>query len=740
MGEKYTLVDNYEGGLEGAGSGTIDVGSSSVAVTLESLPDEGSFIIFHASKIVAEETHQDSVTQAHYDFNIGEDGRYIKNDSISGSYIANGTTYTFSDADTANATYEVYSWGIRVFPTKLPDYNSDITLDYEYHNTASASFAKSDPTTDEYQFTVNEGNIEPNTFRGVFRWNAFSDSHAISLWFFWYPYAQSRSIIIEDDGNGQLVGKVGSDTVAFGTVTYNTGEVTIHPRVKYKKREKDGQCSYHWVSVERDITSSESVSLNIEYSPNPTTPPAVSIARNIQTLGIQPTTEEIHASVCENGISFKLADRYYVTDGYDILLANNLPNSHTIIGSVNKTTSLCSISSWTNGANNNISNSFCNWIGATDQPSRQLTFYAERAPIQSGSVTGSVYLEDGAKVDFTSDTQGDITSNGSVTGKIYGDTGVIMLEVPTTDNNWMLASTMRYSVVVHDIVPVHSDIIKMDVVRLPVDGRVPIYRRGDMVVLLNEQEITGNYNNGDVVNLRPEVTCVHVFDATGAQVDATAFTFDQANHTLTWDNVNGITMPAKILDRVENMRVVSKVTNTGHIEVTRQWDYAFPTGSLLCSALVHTDVFASVSTPFDQHAWTGAWSDNRIGNDTLGSYNPTIYPIQVYNRSTVTERWLIKFRSSSTVDVIGEHLGVVLVGASVGSDISPVNPIKSMPYFTIPAGALASGFVNGNVVRFNTVGAVEPIWVVKALSVGNPTDTSIDANRFCVEFRGAVNA
>ena len=48
-------------------------------------------------------------------------------------------------------------------------------------------------------------------------------------------------------------------------------------------------------------------------------------------------------------------------------------------------------------------------------------------------------------------------------------------------------STINYSAVAFSYLPLNADILGIDPVRLPSDGRVPIYRAGDVVVILHLQ-------------------------------------------------------------------------------------------------------------------------------------------------------------------------------------------------------------------------------------------------------------
>jgi len=133
---------------------------------------------------------------------------------------------------------------------------------------------------------------------------------------------------------------------------------------------------------------------------------------------------------------------------------------------------------------------------------------------------------------------------------------------------------------------------------------------------------------------------------------------------------------------------------------------------------------------FDQAAWTGVWSDLLIGSAAPGTFNDTDYPLLVTNADAITERWAIRFNSSTTFEVMGETVGTITTGA-VTSDCAPINPRTGRPYFTIPRSGWGSGWSTNNVVRFNTVGGLAPIWMVRTTLPGTP-ESVVDSTRFQV--------
>jgi len=139
------------------------------------------------------------------------------------------------------------------------------------------------------------------------------------------------------------------------------------------------------------------------------------------------------------------------------------------------------------------------------------------------------------------------------------------------------------------------------------------------------------------------------------------------------------------------------------------------------SALVAGDLKARVSVLFDQATWNGTtWQDSVSGTAATGTFNDVLAPIEVTNKGAVSERWALVFTNTTTFNVMGEHVGVIATG-NVNTDLSPANPATGVPYFVVPALGWGIGWAAGNVLRFNTVGAMTPVWVVRTIQQGPNT-------------------
>ncbi|MBK7660325.1 MAG: hypothetical protein IPJ28_14890 [Betaproteobacteria bacterium] len=95
----------------------------------------------------------------------------------------------------------------------------------------------------------------------------------------------------------------------------------------------------------------------------------------------------------------------------------------------------------------------------------------------------------------------------------------------------------------------------------------------------------------------------------------------------------------------------------------------------------------------------------------------------------------VPFTNTTAFNVIGEHVGLIATG-STATDVAPINPATGQPYFTLRATGWGGGWAAGNVLRFNTVGALFPVWVVRTIQQGPET---VPNDSFTLLIRGDVD-
>ena len=181
----------------------------------------------------------------------------------------------------------------------------------------------------------------------------------------------------------------------------------------------------------------------------------------------------------------------------------------------------------------------------------------------------------------------------------------------------------------------------------------------------------------------------------------------------------------------ENNRVV-ETDISGSLKLQNPISRDYPLdGTYVSSAVLAGDLQVLATEPFSQEAFTGVWQDTRIGNPILAQLNVADHPIRLISAGTITERWLLKFKNSTTFDVIGERVGLVASG-DVYNDLAPLNPATGKPYFTIPAAAFGGGWAVQNCIRFNTRGTPTGIWILRAIQPTGKTEAQKDSFALCL--------
>lgn len=298
------------------------------------------------------------------------------------------------------------------------------------------------------------------------------------------------------------------------------------------------------------------------------------------------------------------------------------------------------------------------------------------------------------------------------------------------------SDTLRYNATGYSYLPSDPDILGLNPVRLPADGRVPIFRSGTFAVVGHTGTIAAHtYSNGDSFDCgRERLSRVRVIGNDGIVI-TTGYTVDLDTGLGSITSVSGWSQPVTIEHRIEDMVRVSDVQINGQLTFTRPLTHNYPVGSFVSSALVAGDIHARVSTVFDQATWSNAWADSQTGSAATGTFNDAAYPIEVTNIGALKERWAVVFTNNTSFNVIGEHVGVIATG-NTSSDCAPTNPLTGQPYFSIPHLGWGLGWTPGNVLRFNTEAAMISVWVARTILEGPETVTD---DSFTLLGRGDVD-
>lgn len=400
------------------------------------------------------------------------------------------------------------------------------------------------------------------------------------------------------------------------------------------------------------------------------------------------------------------------------------------------------------------------WVLKGDWTTAKVFCRTPSAPIKPGGFVMSILDVAGTQIIATANNNGQIIGDHCL-GEIDYQTGVVdmifgdlVLDSALTAEEkleWWYAkaltqitvagkvwrpwpvdpNSLRFNAVSYFYLPLDADLLGIDPVRLPQDGRVPIFRPGGFAVVGNTGKITATVSNAQTIDCsRVRLSRVRVVGDDGGVINS-GYTFDLEAGTVTFTNVTGYSQPVTIEHRIEDMVVVSDVQITGQLGFTRPLTHDYPLtvppSSFISSALVAGDLKSRVSVMFDQATWSGTvWLDSVSGSAANGTYNDILSPITVTNIGAVTERWALVFQTSTTFNIIGEHIGILSPGAhftatDINTVCAPINPATNAPYFTVPVLGWGLGWSVGNMLRFNTVGAMTPIWVVRTVQQGPNT-------------------
>jgi hypothetical protein len=344
----------------------------------------------------------------------------------------------------------------------------------------------------------------------------------------------------------------------------------------------------------------------------------------------------------------------------------------------------------------------------------------------------------------TSDQNGVFTGTDMDVSESYVDTltGAVFLVFTEAAN----PQSIFFDAVATTTLPLDPELLGLNPVRLPPDGRVPIFYPGAFIVIFQEESTDAGTPNADqVITLdRSGQSYIEVIDVNGQRLAYNQYVADRDAGTVTFASGlnlvdrqgDSLTTPLAIIDRVEDMALCTDTSVTGRISISAPLSRDYIAGQArVASALVWGDIGSRVFNLFSAASFS-VWSNEIVGNTINAKFDNVNYPIQINNKDSFTGRWALIFTSSSAVDVISEKLGVLIEDAPINADIEPINPATDLPYFTIPTGGWGGGWVTSNLLRFNTTSGSENMWVIRTVQSGALTE-QIDSIE--VEIRGDAN-
>ena len=383
-------------------------------------------------------------------------------------------------------------------------------------------------------------------------------------------------------------------------------------------------------------------------------------------------------------------------------------------------------------------------------PLANLIFRTPVAPLKKASLQISAELADGTMLSLSTDAQGGITGSKYAHGTVDFKAGVVALyfyeklgitaNPDVVNQPWYDAAniymdggtnyinkpiyvkpdSIRYNAIAYSYLPLDKELIGLDPVRLPTDGRVPFVRKGDSIAIteLKTMLLPTNAPN-DTFDLGFErLSDVNVVDSTGKKVSFDYLDVDLDAGTL---KLNGMfdmsfyTAPLTAKYRIMDIALVIETDISGRVTLSTPITHDYSTAAVFSSMLLAGDMQARAYNVFGQKSWgNGVWSDSLIGDATTSQLQVTNNPIVVTNRDAIEERWALVFTSDKAFNIIGQTVGQIGTGTT-STLTAPINPMTGYPYFTIPSAAWGTGWSANNVVRINTAAAKYPVWVGNAI-------------------------
>lgn len=798
QGKWYRLFDNGAGVLKGLdsayGTGTINYSTGGIILTLGALPDVNTNIIFYwntpsttfnRSNIALETpfieinlTHQGCVKNT-YNCEWTTSTNTLVSVSDNGNGVLSGTGGT--------GTIDYVNSKVKIKPTLLPLGGTSFFSTYQYGDALQQAFQA--PLRDgngNLNLTLDYQNILAGSVKMVFN-VLIADYEAISgtsLAAFGFPNYVDPYVTTFDDEAGGFTNAVidGSIDYVNGTIQFLPEQTLSIPKPVFESIDLGTRRVYEngQAVVKRLIRN---VFKGFEYIPAGAVFPINETGlvtvyyRSTDTLNqindeefvldnlIVDLTTNYRESVVATSSRFTLGGKtYFDNNGSLYHSLDNTTGVATLAGSLDYNSGIATITNWNVGQSNVISlKSLLTEFNA--QLVDEVTFRCAGSPIKSGSFQFSAVLNDGTEISATSNFDGTITGT-HIDGHIDYELGIIQIAfgdwltaAGNENEEWyheenlridgkvfksvlVLPQSIKYNCVIKTYLPLNADLLGLNPVRLPIDGKVPVYKKGDVLVVHDTQQIilTNPLSAGAVIDCgRERLSTVEVQDQNKLVVSPTLYTSDLDAGIVTFGtplDLSAYSQPLKLLHTVEDIVLCVDVEINGKLSINRPLSHNYDKDfAKVSTALVTNEWFARYTNPFSQGSWSSVWSDTIIGSPIIPQYNYNQNPILLTNAGTIQQRWALIFTSTTDFRIVGETLGQIGTG-SINTDCSPLNSNNSKPYFTLYSAGFGSGWSAGNVIRFNTIAANYPISIIRTILQSNTTITN---DYFRIAIRGDID-
>ncbi|WP_312057553.1 hypothetical protein [Acinetobacter courvalinii] len=504
------------------------------------------------------------------------------------------------------------------------------------------------------------------------------------------------------------------------------------------------------------------------------------------TSGVNAGTKQVNAAklnfdltqgydeqILSGSVRFKVgSDTFIDRNGLIYRNIDSATGSGTQSGTIQYGTGVIDVDSWTPNVDNNLA--LQSLTTTTDMlPVQHVSFRTPTIPIRPGSLTVVAAAMAGGQITLTANESG-VIETPQAHGVINYDTGFVDIyfytktEITSANRDeieaqdwylpeleyqdagktyinvpyWIDPTSVRYNAVAYTYIPLDSDILGLSATRLPPDGRVPIFRVGDIgVIASSKKQELPSHVAGQTYDLNDQrISWCELEDSNGVKVpyDMYVVDYDFGKVTLSGDfALNTLVAPIFAAYRYQDIGLINDVQISGQVTFTKPVTHNYSKeDSIVGSVVVVGDMFSRYTNKFVQGTWNSVWADEPTGQPITPNYNDALYPIQVTNKGAIQERWALVFTDNTSFRVIGEISGQVGLG-SVNADCAPINPITNAPYFVVKKeGWGTGGWASNNVLRFNTVAAMYPLWCIRTVKQSQPTTLS---DNFQIMYRGDID-
>ena len=787
QGRWYDLRDDGTGKLVGAsqahGSGNVNFVTGSAELTTGELPDVGSAIIWSWGTRARYFNRSDSIATAKMILQLAQAAVPASisigwNDGTAKTAVSdvrgNITGDWTGKYDASTRRILINTGANFMHPAGL----LDIAVTYSTGALETSEITLSElDSSGNTTFTASD--FLPNTLRIAYKTVLPSGYSTLNN--------DLPTFAVTDDGQGNLINEIG---VTVGTIDYVTGVGEFNPArtVKLSKaiyKQSDSgfmvgsatgnsgsgggtrvmQSSYlsHYeysdVSVTLTTSGTTTATLN-RFTNNAATSTTEQLASGNIEIDLLPTYAEIVMPASVN-VSWG-GKRYFDKNGSIYTDLDTKTGAATFVGSIDYQTAKLTLRKWqwTDGAAPTTTSLATSLTG---NPVDSVTFRTPSSPIKPGSMTLRATAIDGTLVTATANIAGDLSaalgvgfvdSQYGVTDARFGrwidaignesepwfDADNIRDDGKIWRPTMVFANTITYNARSFSYLPIDSNVVKIDTVRLPQDGRIPIFRRGDTIIIGNRitTDIGSAHTGGQTITLpRNDVTRIAISDADDKSINAELWDYDLAAGTITWRtplDLSMYKMPLKVAHTQEERNRIIQADIDGTLTLLFAMRRSYPIAdTYVSSVLIGGDLQVRVSIPFTQRNWNNVWRDEPVGDQLLNKLNLKDHPMILTDDGAIKDRWLIKMMGTGNFELYSEALGFVMRGDTL-TDLAPINPASGKPYFTLPKQAFGADapWASQDIIRFNTWGTLLPVWVLCAVQPNPNPPTGTDGYTMCL--------